>query len=207
MARLGTSPKGWATSLASEQAFGEPGTAQAGLQVGPQVLFEERRLFTPTFIAFGILLAIGNAWGYAANYDPALDIRTAMFTLGVALVIGAVLALVAWAPGTSECKSIRIDRTGLTVGRQFLPAGEVGHCALLPEYEAGRAARKCRYQDTRIGRRRMSYNYLPNSGPAVFVCQKGRDLARPGWLIASRDPERLLAALTELRSDVAGQAR
>ncbi|HEV2068674.1 MAG TPA: hypothetical protein VGR26_02650 [Acidimicrobiales bacterium] len=99
--------------------------------------------FTPTFIAFEILLAIGNAQGYAANYDPALDVRTAMVTFGMAdsSVRPRSRRL---GPGTSECKSIRIDRTGLTVGRQFLPAGEVGHCALLPEYEAGQAALKCR---------------------------------------------------------------
>ncbi len=154
-------------------------------------------------MAFGVVLAIGNAWGFATSYDPALDVRTAIWALGVAAFISAVLALFAWAPGTSECKSIRVDRDGLTVGRQFLPTGEVGTCALLPEAEAGRAALSCRYQGTRIGRRRMSYNYLPNNGPAVFVVQKGRDLARPGWLIASRHPEGLLAALTELRADMA----
>ncbi len=47
----------------------------------------------------------------------------------------------------------------------------------------------------------MSYNNLPNSGPAVFVVQTRKHLGRPGWLIASADPEGLLAALSELRSD------
>ncbi len=173
----------------------------------PETLFEEHRGFTSPFIGFVVAVAIGLGWGFAESYGVGLDAGTGQFVLGGLAFLATLLALFAWAPGTSECKSIRIDRTGLTVGRQFLPAGEVGHCALLPEYEAGRAALKCRYQDTRIGRRRMSYNYLPNSGPAVFVCQRGRDLPRPGWLIASRHPERLLAALTELRADVAGQAR
>jgi hypothetical protein len=47
----------------------------------------------------------------------------------------------------------------------------------------------------------MSYNNLPNSGPAVFVVQTRKHLGRPGRLIASADPEGLLAALSELRSD------
>lgn len=173
----------------------------------PEILFEEHRGFTPAFIGFVVAVAIGLGWGFAESYGVGLDAGTGLFVLGGGAFLAALLALFAWTPGTSECKSIRIDRAGLTVGRQFLPAGEVGHAILLPEHDAGRAALKCRYRDTRIGRRRMSYNYLPNRGPAVFVSQQGRELARPGWLIASRDPERLLAALTELRADVAGQAR
>ncbi len=180
--------------MASELVHGE---AASG------ILFVERRRFTRTFMAFGVALAIGNAWGYAANYDAGLDLPTALFTLGGAAFVGGVFTLFAWAPGTSECKSIRVDRSGLTVGRQFLPADEVGRAALVPEYEAGRAALSCRYQGTRIRRWRMSYNYLPNSGPAVFVVQTNTDRRRPGWLIASADPEGLLAALCELGADVA----
>jgi hypothetical protein len=195
----GTPPKGWATSLASEQTGTRAHSEEADPAAG-DASFEERRGFTPSSIGLLVAVAVGLGWGFAGSYGLGLDARTGLSVLGGAAFLGALTAVLARTPGTSDCKSIHVDRDGLTVGRQFLPAGEVGQVTLLPEAEASRAARSCRHQDTRIGRRRMSYNYLPNSGPAVFVVQKGRDLRGPGWLIASRDPEGLLAALTELRA-------
>lgn len=185
--------------MASDPSVHPIGSGGAGTQGDLEILFEERRGFTRSFLGYCILLALGGIWGYAISYDPGLNLETAAWILGIVGFAVAVLALFAWAPGTSECKSIRVDHAGLSLGRRLLPAGEVGRCALVPEREAGRAALRWRYQGVRIGWRTMSYNYLPDDGPAVFVVQQRSDLRRPGWLITSADPEGLLAALTDLR--------
>ncbi|MDQ3570007.1 MAG: DUF3093 domain-containing protein [Actinomycetota bacterium] len=110
-------------------------------------------------------------------------------------------------PGSSEFKSTRVDRTGLTVGRRFLPAHEVGRCAILSEADAGSVANRRRYEGVRLGRKNVSYAFFASSGPAVFIVQDRAGLARPGWLVATRDPEGLVAALTELREKNREQAR
>ncbi len=165
-----------------------------------EVLFEERRGPTRTFVVIGILAAVvvlSSAIRDVVRGEALIGSAMAALVVLAGLVV--VYALVAWAPGSSEFKSVRVDRSGLTVGRQFLPAEEVGHAAVVSEAEASSAALRRRLLGTRIGSKNVSYAYFANSGPAVFVVQERAGLERPGWMIATRDPEGLLAALAELR--------
>lgn len=164
------------------------------------VLFKERHGPSPTFTVIGVLcvgVVLVRTVYDIHQYGGA--VKSILIALGALTFMGLFYAFLAWMPGTTECKSIRVDGSGLRVGRERLPAQEVGQCLLVPEDEASATALSGHYGNIKIGSKVGSYGFFASSGPAVFVLQERAGLKRPGWFIAARDPEGLLAALTQLR--------
>jgi hypothetical protein len=172
------------------------------------VLFSERRGPTPIFVVIMLVVPAGLLIGVLTQTDTdGGSIGTILGVLAFLCFFALLYAYIAWVPGSSEFKSITVDHTGLTVGRRHLPVQELGRCAILSEAEAGSVANGRRYDGVRVGRKNVSYAFFASSGRAVFVVQERAGLPRPGWLVATRDPEGLLTALTELRAENRGRAR
>lgn len=186
--------------MVSERGLRAPPKGMGPDRDDGDVLFVERRGPTRTFLVIGclcVIVVLGITFRDIVQDGEVIP--SVIRALGALGVVMFGYALLAWAPGSTECKSIRVDRSGLRVGRQRLPASEVGSATVVSADEASSTALSGRYGDVRIGPRNGSHGFFANSGPAVFVKQERAGLDRPGWLIATNDPQGLLAALGELR--------
>lgn len=97
---------------------------------------------------------------------------------------------------------LHISGAGLKLwplGLSRLPVADLGDVEIIREDEAVVAARQGRWRGTRIPTGRSSYSRWGGDGPAVFVEQyrPGKDAV--GWLLATREPEVVIDALTEVR--------
>lgn len=123
--------------------------------------------------------------------------RSLPILVGALAVVAAMLGVLFLPPLGRELKHLRVDARGLMMGPSLLPAEQVRRIAVLSEAEAVAAAYRLRHQGTRAGWTHVSYGLATHDGPAVWVEQdSGR---RPGWLIATRDPDGLRAALEQVR--------
>jgi hypothetical protein len=182
------------TSSASEQRGASRSARAAG------TLYVERRWLSGTqtvgFAVIGVIAAVMLL--DTARRDPEKIPVTALVLLGFA-ALALVLSL---SPLTDGFSHIRVDGSGLALwwGPLFrLPAAELGDAVVVPEREAGPAARRGRYRDVRIPLGRASYPNLGGAGRAVFVEQRRPGKGTIGWLLATRDPDAVVAALTRLR--------
>lgn len=165
--------------------------------------FVERRAFSTTFIA---MLLVAVAAGTFAMVEALLE-STPTEALGRMLVFFAacvvLLLLIALGPFGVERRHIRVDGSGLRLGwGKFLPADEIGECTVVSEGEARIVGWYPRCRGVKVNWMHSSYNPISSKGPAVLVVQERARLRRPGWLIATQDPQGLLKALTELRREV-----
>lgn len=163
-------------------------------------LYVERRWLTRGQVFVFVLIgAIGAFMLIAGPTREPRDLRR------LALVYAGLLALlflISLTPLTDGFSHIRVSGSGLALwwGPLFrLPAAELGDAVVVPEREAGPAARRGRYRDVRIPLGRASYPNLGGAGPGVFVEQRRPGKPPIGWLLATRDPEAVVAALTRLR--------
>lgn len=179
---------------------------QAHQQSAP--LFVERRGFSGTFTAMLLAIIAGGIYGVVRGLGTGTSLGESLL-IALILVVGfsGLLFLIALGPIGTERRHIRVDESGLWLGRKFLPAEEIGECAVVSEGEATLAGWLIRCRGVKIGWTQASYNTIASKGPAVLVVQERAGLRRPGWLIATKDPEGLLKALTELRRKVTGAGR
>ncbi|MGH8909213.1 MAG: DUF3093 family protein [Egibacteraceae bacterium] len=181
---------------------GSAGAPDAPTTVGGphEAWYVERRRASSTLIGILLAIAAGSALFVARELRAGTPLGT--FLPAVLVATGGLLilaVLIAAGPLGNELKHIRVDRSGLRLGRRLLPADEIGRCTALTEAEAGRAALRWRYDGIKIGR--GSYNPIGSKGPAVFVEQRRPGRRWPGWLISTDDPEGLVTALHRLRGE------
>lgn len=117
------------------------------------------------------------------------------------VVFVAIVLLIPLGPFGVELRHIRLDGSGLWLGRKFLSAEEIGECAVVSEGEASWAGFIARCRAVKLGYTQVSYNFFASKGPAVLVVQDRAGLRRPGWLIATKDPQGLVAALSRLHGE------
>lgn len=148
-----------------------------------------------------LIAAVGPGVLYLTLFTPddADDLLRVMLGY-IGLLILMLLIFVS--PLTTEFRHIRIDRSGLTLwwARYFhLPADQIGDIVLVPEDQAVRVARRHRYQDLRIQFGRCTYAARGYEGPAVFVEQRRPGKRSYGWLLSTRNPDAVVAALEAVR--------
>lgn len=160
----------------------------------------ERRWLSPMdAVGFGMLAVVALVMVVWLGREEPEDLPALVLA---ALGLTALVTVVLVSPGTYPCGHIRIDRSGLALWwpwRLRLPAAELGNVAIVPEDEAGPAARQGRYGDTKIGTFQSSYSVWGGMGPAVFVEQRRVGKQARGWLLSTRDPEGVVAALERVR--------
>jgi len=166
----------------------------------PDVLFRESHWLTWTEV-WVFIAVLGPALGVLASglwEDPEDVRRVALGLVGTTVLLG----LIAVSPLTTGFRHIHIDESGLTLwwARYFhLPADQIGDVIIVPEEEAGPAALRHRYGGLRIAFGRCTYAVRRNEGPAVLVEQHRPDGKIVGWLLSTRDPAALIAALETVR--------
>lgn len=182
------------TSLTSRPGAAEPSNLPQG------ALYRERRWFGATEAS--IFMGLGAVALFmvvsTARDEPEDLVAVALAVLALtALAVGILLM-----PGTYTCGHIRIDQSGLALWwpwRLRLPAAEIGDVVIVPEEEAGPAARAGRYAGVKIPTGRSSYSVWGGMGRAVFVEQRRAGKPARGWLVATRDPEGVVEALERVR--------
>lgn len=174
--------------------------AAAGSDPLDGVMYHERRWFGGTEAIIFVMLVAAAVFMLVstARRDPE---SLATVALGY-LALAALVVVIVVSPVTVWCGHIHIDRSGLAVWWPRLvrlPAAEIGDVVIVAEEEAGPAARRGRYRNLKIGSGRSSYSVWGGMGRAVFVEQRRVGKPVRGWLVATRDPEGVVAALERVR--------
>jgi hypothetical protein len=152
--------------------------------------YVERRRPQPTFLAVAALFVIGPALWVVE------DARNAPWAI-LAGVIGVAFVLyLGYGRFGGEGRHLLVDANGLQVGDGSLPAARVGEVEVVPEALASIYAAQGRARDTPIPFGRSTYAAMGGSGGAVLITER---TGTSGWLVATRHPERLAAALEAAR--------
>lgn len=163
--------------------------------------YVERRGMT---VLTALLCGLFFAGGVAFIATAVLEGDPLMHLGGVALWIFAGLwALLQRSRYGTDYRSLRVDAKGLRVRDRFIPAKRLGRIELISNDQAAREANGMFVNGLPIGRTQCTYAPTGQLKPAVLV----EDLEggqRPGWLLASRDPEGFAAALERARDRVRG---
>ncbi len=174
-------------------------TSPERVEQEPEPLYWEHRgrLSSATMIAFGALV-LGFAIAFFFEWREApLTLADVAFMSAGLLVLGAVFAFITMGPFGPEFKHVRVDARGLWVGRRLIPAHEIGRVEALTQDEATWAATRWRRDGVKIGRGTYGWS---SDGTAVLVVRNRPDLRRPGMVVATKDPEALVAALRTLKA-------
>jgi hypothetical protein len=164
--------------------------------------FDERRTFTaPVLILGGVTLAIA-AMALISDVQQGVPLtETLPWLIGI-LAVGAVLILLAGrVPGLAgPGDHLHVDAEGLTVGEHRLDAGRIGAVRIVDgttasAYAAQGQVTRDRGAPLKIPAGRSTYATFGSVGRAVVV-EVPPDRA---WLLATRRPDELVAALEAAR--------
>jgi hypothetical protein len=117
------------------------------------------------------------------------------YSLGVIPLIIGVLLWIGYGPLGTEGRHLRVDERGLRMGKRHLPAERIGRVRILEEDAAAAASARGRADGLKIPHGHSSFAAVAGDGRAVLVEERpGR-----GWLLSTRDADRLAAALEASR--------
>jgi len=157
----------------------------------------EKRWFTLMQVTFLSIMAVVPAVMVAGGWIS--------FGPGLFAAFGGHLAwilVIFISPLTVGFGHIRIDRSGLALwwgGLMKAPAEQLGDAVIVPAHEVGTAVSRARYRGIKIPTGHSSCGVRGQSKPAVFLEQDRPGKATVGWLLATRDPEAVVEALSEVR--------
>lgn len=167
----------------------------------PEPLYWERRPLSVTTIGVFAALAIAFPSGLFQAVREGTPLSSGLLPALAAMVllIGSA-AFVSLGPFGVEFKHVRVDQRGLWVGRRLIPVHEIGRFEALSAAEAKEATIRWRHDGIKIGR--GSYNPIGTDGAAVFVVRRRSGVRRPGMVVATKDPEAVMAAMKQLKGRI-----
>lgn len=163
---------------------------------------ERRRMTVLTRLVCGFFVAAGFLAPIMSAIDGSSVIRMLPLSGLWWAMAGGFLALGRSRYGVDH-RSLRVDAKGLTVRDRFVPAKRLGRIELISNEQATREANGMFVNGLPIGWTQCTYAPTGQLKPAVLVEDLGGG-HRPGWLLASRDPEAFAAALERARDRVRG---
>lgn len=154
--------------------------------------YEEQRTVPWQGVALPVLGGLGAAGVYSIVVR---DLSPTAVTVGLAalLAVGLAIGSSPWGP---LFKHVRVNDEGLDVGPWHLPASAIGRAWQVDTATARRRGARGTIEGLRL--RRSSFGIFTTDDAAVVVEDTSAD-APSGWLVATRHPDRLVAALAELR--------
>ena len=141
------------------------------------------------------------AWWWLAATITILTIGSMLwagFSLLIAVIVYAVTGCLTAAALLSWAATIDVSDAGLRAGRRLLPLEQIGEVAALD----AKQTRALRFAEADPAAYLIARPYLPRS---VYVEVTGRPSDMPYWLIGTRRPERLAAAIEQARSRATGR--
>lgn len=158
-----------------------------------EVLYVERR--GAGLLPWGLILMPPGVVLWSAVTDPpGADDSMQAYVIGVVLMLlwGAAIAWFMWSRWGPSWKHVVVSRSGLLVGREFLPADRIGDVRLVASSAAKTQSFTGRLGGTSVGY--STYGWMASDGHGVMVedLEGGR---KPLWLFASDDPIGVIEAL------------